>query len=639
MRRRVVRYFVVFCLVVLAGAGIAAGLYVRSLYSGMPAMPERETLWTKNREPAVAFQTATGEMLDIRGPRYGSEVRLMDLPPHIYHAFIAAEDKRFYEHNGADTRAIVRAAWMNWRQGRTVSGASTITQQLVKNLVLSPERTIKRKVQEMHLARELETRLSKDEILELYLNRAYFGGGFYGLSAASEHYFGVEAKLLTVGQAALLAGLVKAPSKLALTQNMDGALARRTYVLDEMVSVGYLSRSQADAAASAEINLIERPTGDPQLGYILDFANEQVSRYLPDPPPDLVVTLSIDPALQTAVRDSIVATLDAQGTDLAVSQAAAIIIRPDGQVLAMVGGVDYAESEFNRATQALRQPGSAFKPFVFAAALEQGVHPYDTRFDSPLKIDRWSPRNYTGAYKGTVTLSEAMAESINTVSAILAQEVGLDRVINLAQRFGMVSELEAHPSIALGTEEVTLWELVRAYGVFMRGGLKLQPHLITRIEDTRGTVLFERPAMEDTRVFNRNLARDMTGMMATAVATGTGQRARIDGWTIAGKTGTSQEWRDAWFVGYTSSLVAGVWVGNDDNTPMDEVTGGGLPAEIFADIMELALNGETVVPLDGADRMVVLSRAAKERVTYYRSLATAFSNVAGRQVAQLPAQR
>ncbi|MEM7766625.1 MAG: PBP1A family penicillin-binding protein [Pseudomonadota bacterium] len=639
LRKRLLRYALIAVLVSVACTGIAAGIYVRSLYAGMPDLPERETLWTRNREPAIAFQASDGTVLDIRGPRYGREVRLVDLPPHIYHAFIAAEDKRFYQHNGADTRAIVRAAWSNWREGRTVSGASTITQQLVKNLVLSPEQTLQRKVQEMHLARKLEERLTKDEILELYINRAYFGGGFYGLSAAAEHYFGVEARNLTVGQATLLAGLVQAPSRLALTRNLAGAQDRQRYVLDEMVRAGYLSDSQADAAANAEINLVDRPVGDPQLGYVLDLAKERVVKLLPDAPPDLVVTLSIDPDLQSAVHAAIAEEVAAQGETLQVSQAAAMIVRPDGQVLALVGGVDYIDSEFNRATQAKRQPGSSFKPLVFAAALEEGIHPYDTRLDVPFKIGKWSPRNYTGGYRGTVTLTEAMSDSINTVSVILAQEVGLERVIRLARRFGMVSPFEPHPSIALGSEEVTLWELTRAYGVFMRGGLKLDPYLIAQIEDTRGTLLYEREPIDADRVFDRNLARDMTGMLTSTVASGTGSRAAIDGWTVAGKTGTSQDWRDAWFVGYTTGLVAGVWVGNDDNSPMDEVTGGGLPAELFAKIMSLALADQTAKPLEGADRAVVLSRTAKARVAYYRSLSEAFSNVAGRQVAELPAQR
>jgi len=643
LRRRLVRYALLGLLVGVAAACLAAALFWRSLYVGMPDLPARDMLWTKNREPAIEFQASDGTVLDIRGPRYGREVRLVDLPPHVYHAFIAAEDKRFYKHNGADTRAIIRAAWSNWREGRTVSGASTITQQVVKNLVLSPEQTLKRKVQEMHLARKLEQRLGKDEILELYINRAYFGGGFYGLSAAAEHYFGVEAKALSVGQATLLAGLVQAPSRLALTQNLDGARERQRYVLDEMVRAGYLSKSQAIAAAGTDVELVPRDIADPQLGYILDLAKEHVTRLLPDAPPDLVVTLTIDPALQRAIFEAVSGAIEDQGEALAVSQAAALVVRADGQVRALVGGVDYIESEFNRATQARRQPGSAFKPFVYAAALEEGIHPYETRLDAPFKIGRWSPRNYTGSYKGTVTLTESLADSINTVSVILAQEVGLDRVIATARRFGMDSPFDPHPSLALGTEEVTLWELTRAYGVFMRGGLRLEPYLVARIEDTRGEVLYERPiggdAAPDRRVFNQGLARDMTGMLAGVVANGTGTRAGVDGWTVAGKTGTSQDWRDAWFVGYTSGLVAGVWVGNDDNSPTREITGGTLPAEIFSAIMTLALEGEAARPLEGADRMIVLSRAAKERVAYYRALSDAFSNVAGRQVAELPAQR
>ncbi|MEO0786594.1 MAG: PBP1A family penicillin-binding protein, partial [Pseudomonadota bacterium] len=574
--------------------------------------------------------------LSIRGPRYGRVVRMVDLPPHVSQAFIAAEDKRFYEHDGADTTAIARAAWANWRSGRTVSGASTITQQLIKNLVLDPRQTIKRKVQEVELARELEARLTKAEILELYLNRVYFGAGFYGLDAASTHYFGKAPGELTLAEAALLAALPQAPSRLALTGNLDEARTRQSYVLDEMVDAGFISELQAEFARMEEIALVERAIDTPDFGYALDAAVAQLDELLPEgAPPDLVITLSIEPELQTAVQTLVTDTIAEKGPEANASQAAALVIREDGHIAALVGGVDYAQSEFNRATQARRQPGSAFKAMVYAAALETGISPYDVRQDAPLKIGRWEPKNYTGIYLGPVTLAEAYAESLNTVSAMLTQEVGEEAVIHLARRLGIEAEMQPLPSIALGTQEVTLQELTRAYGAFMRDGMRVDPVLVTKIEDTRGNTLYEIPLPTARRAIEADVARDMTAMMVRTIQDGTGTAARLNGQTVAGKTGTSQDWRDAWFVGYSSAAVVGIWVGNDDDSPMAKVTGGGLPAELFSAIMPLAIEGEEPIRLRGAERYVALSEGAERRVAYYRTLSGAFASVSGRDVATL----
>ena len=614
---------------------IAVFIWYRSLFVGMPDLPPTEELWTEGREASIEFVDLSGETIAVRGPRYGRAVRIEELAEHIPGAFIAAEDKRFYEHDGADTTAILRAAWTNWWSGRTVSGASTLTQQLIKNLVLSPEQTYRRKFQEVHLARELEKRISKDEILELYLNRAYFGSSFYGLSAAAEGYFGKPATELTVGEAALLAGIVKAPSRWALNKNLDGALERRDYVLGRMVETGLLTGPEKEIERAKEIVIIEHGTEDPRFGYIFDTVKSKIETRLPDAPGDLIVHITIEPELQRAASDALIQRMQEEGSEAKASQAAAVIMRSDGRVAALIGGLDYEESAYNRAVQAMRQPGSSFKPFVYAAALQDGVDLYDVRVDEPIEIDNWKPVNYIpGQFLGPVTISEAFATSLNTVAAQLAQEVGEEKVIRLAQNFGIRSEMKPLPSIALGSEVVNLYELTRAYGVFALDGARLDPYLIQRIEDSRGTLLYERPEYEPKAVYPPHLTRKMNAMMARAVQTGTGTGARIEGWTVAGKTGTSQDWRDAWFVGVTARTITGVWVGNDDNSPMNEVTGGGLPTRLFRDITALALKDEAHAPLKGAEGVVAPSSAAETRIAFYRNLANAFRTVETQQEAR-----
>ncbi len=638
-RRPILKYSLI-SLAVLFSAALGAGAWVwHQTFHDMPRLPETAQMWVIGREPATEFRAMDGTVLDIRGPRYGQLVRLSDLPPHVPQAFIAAEDKRFHEHDGADTWAILRAAWSNWRSGRTVSGASTLTQQLVKNLVLSPERTLKRKAQEVRLARRLEGRLTKDQILELYLNRAYFGAGFHGLDAASRHYFGVAPAELSVAQSALLASLPKAPSRLALTENLQAARDRQAYVLSEMVSAGYLTPSQAAAAREEEVSLADPPVQDPQFGYALDLAAEQIRTHLPDAPPDLVVTVTIEPAMQAKVQAIIADRIAEEGPKLKASQAAGVLMRPDGRVAAMVGGVDYAQSEFNRVTQARRQPGSAFKAIVYAAALARGADPYDIREDGPLKIGKWQPENYAGGYLGPVTLSEAYARSLNTVSVRLTTEVGERAVIAMGEALGIEAQMQALPSIALGSQEVTLWDLTRAYGAFMKEGERLDPWLIAKIEDARGNLVYERPPAEPVRVLEAPVVRDMNAMMIRVVESGTGEAAAVPGWAVAGKTGTSQDWRDAWFIGYTSAMVAGIWVGNDDDSSMAKVTGGGLPSELFSEVMTAALEGERAAELAGAERHRAISEAAEQRIAFYRQLSGAFSAVSGRDVASLEGER
>ncbi|MEQ9434896.1 PBP1A family penicillin-binding protein [Hyphomonas sp.] len=625
-------------LIVVAAILLAGGYALfkwRSLYFGMPKLPETAELWEVHREPAMEFVDRDGNTLAVRGPRYGRSTDVSTLPAYVAQAFIAAEDKRFYEHDGADDAAIARAAFSNLRAGETVSGASTITQQLIKNLVLDNRQTLKRKAQEMKLARELEKRLSKDEILSLYLNRVYFGAGLYGIDSAARNYFGKPPQDLEIHEAALLATLPKAPSKLNLRENLAGARDRQLYVLSEMVDLGFITRAQSEAARTADIRIIDPPVFDPQLGYVLDAAAERVRAMLPRLPGDLVVTISIDPKMQTGIEKLLIERMARDGQAQGATQVGALVLAKDGRVVAMVGGTDYAASEFNRVTQARRQPGSSFKPFVYAAALEDGFSPYDVMIDAPITIEKWRPENYGGGYLGPMTLSEALTRSTNTVAAQLGQETSEERIIALAKRFGMTSAMQPFPSLALGSQEVTMWELVRAFGAFQSGGLRMDPYLIDKIEDSRGMVLYQRPEYERERVYPHDLAEDMNAMMTRVVNApiGTGGRAKVKNWTVAGKTGTSQDSRDAWFVGFTAAYVGAVWVGNDDDSAMKRVTGGGLPADLWSDMMALVHAGKPSESLIGAEGGVVVSESAEQRITFYRGLSQAFSVAAANRAA------
>ncbi len=551
-----VRILLLVLLLIAMIAGLWAMLKWRSLHAGMPKLPtDIAELWDANREPAIEFVDTDGKTLAVRGPRYGRSINITDLPRHIPQAFIAAEDKRFYEHDGADETAIARAAISNAAAGETVSGASTITQQLVKNLILDARQTMQRKAQEITLARQLEKRMSKDEILSLYLNRVYFGSGLYGIDAASRYYFGKPPEMMTIAEAGLLAALPKAPSKLNLRENLAGAKERQHYVLREMRDMRFITKAEETAAREAEITIITPPVYDAELGYVLDIANERLALLLPRMPGDAVVTLTIDPELQAKVQTLITERMKKDGAALRAGQAAALVMGPDGRVVALTGGTDYKTSPFNRVTQAKRQPGSSFKPFVYALALEDGYSPYDVFNDRAISIGKWQPTNYNGEFIGPMTLSEALTRSTNTIAAELGNVANPARVIELANRFGISSEMQPYPSLALGSQEVSLWEITGAYGVFQSGGHRVEPYLISKVTDTRGNVLFEQPDTPGEQVYAEDHTADMNAMLSRVVSAsfGTGHKARVQGWTVAGKTGTSQDWRDAWFIGFTSA--------------------------------------------------------------------------------------
>ena len=610
---------------------ITFGFLWNSLFAQMPALPDRETLWTLNREPAVEFIDTQGQTIAVRGFRYGRAVSAKTLPPHVTNAFIAAEDKRFREHTGVDMSAIMRAMLANARAGRTVEGASTITQQLVKNLFLTPDQTIKRKAQEARLAGDLERLLSKDDILDLYLNRIYLGAGAWGVDAAAHTFFNKAPADLTIAEAAMLASFPKAPSRLAQQAQSTRAKERQAYVLDQMIEAGFITKAARDEAAAQKL-VFATPKSDPFTSHALDYAIERVADLLPNPPPDMVIKLSLDMKLQQAAQKAVENGISSMGRDRRASEGAAILVdNATGAIRAMVGGRDYRKSKFNRATQARRQPGSAFKMFVFAAALEDGLTPGTVRFDMPVTIQNWRPRNYGGEYRGAVTLSEALAESLNTVAAQVGYEIGIPKVTALAHEFGITSDLHNFPSITLGSDEVTLYEMVAAFGVLAKGGLKISPYIIEEIRNSKGDLLYSNPVAQSPRIYPEDLAAQMNGMLSRVVVNGTGGAARFGGWDIAGKTGTSQEWRDAWFLGYTTRFVGGVWVGNDDDTPMARITGGEMSARIWANMMQVAHAGITPEPLPGAKKAEeYLSNEDMDRLNFYRRLSSAFAAVEAR---------
>ncbi len=574
--------------------GLAAGALTLFI---MASVPDPLVASLDTRPPNLTILAADGTVMAERGLRRG-HVRLKQLPPHLINAVLATEDRRFYSHFGVDPLGLARAAFENLRAGTVVEGGSTITQQLAKNLFLSPDRTIWRKLREAVLAVWLEARFSKDKILELYLNRAYFGAGCYGVEAAARRYFGKSARDVDVGEAALLAGLLKAPSRYAPTTSMDRADARASQVLANMVDAGLLSSSQA-VSAMAEPAHVENPSGISGYEYATDWVAELLPSFIGERDEDLIVQTTIDANLQRAAQDIVESAMSGQGDRRDAGEAAAVLLDTKGAVKAIVGGRSYAKSQFNRAIKALRQPGSAFKPFVFLAALESGMTPDTITYDAPIKVKGWSPKNYHDDYRGRVTLREALADSINTAAVRLTMEVGRWKVIRTARRLGISSVLHDHPSIALGTSEVTLLDITGAYVPFANGGYGVLPHVISRVRTDKGKVIYRRRGSGIGQVVALPYVGAMNEMLNATLIEGTGRRAALPDRPAAGKTGTTQSFRDAWFVGYTGTYVAGVWVGNDDSSPMKKVTGGSLPAEIWRQIMTDAHRGQRVVALPG----------------------------------------
>jgi penicillin-binding protein 1A len=560
-----------------------------------------QDLYAVNRPVAFTFLDEEGNEVGHRGAIVGDRLHLSDMPPYVPAAFIAMEDRSFYSNMGISVSGLMRAAIANYRAGHVVAGGSTITQQTAKIVFLTPKRTYARKYKELLDAAALQKSLSKQQILELYLNRIYLGSGAYGVDGAAHVYFGKSARDLSLAEAAMLATLTRAPSAFSPRRDLAAAQSRANRVLASMVETGAITREQADEARAHPAVVVDRTAAD-ERNYYLDTAADEALTHVDSSGRgsvnDLIVHTTLLPRLEDAARKAVAKTLNAKGKKLHASEAAVIVMKPDGAVAALLGGRDYDESVFNRATQAKRQPGSAFKPFVYLAALENGITPNDVRDDGPVDIDGWTPTNFGGRSYGTVTLSEALAHSINTVTAGLAQEVGVTTVVDAAHRCGISSDLAPNASLALGTSEVTPFELTTAYATFASGGYRIYPYFVTEVDDAGGHVLYKRQLPKLERVVASHVNRDLTGMLYGVVTGGTGRSAAIPGHEAAGKTGTTQDYHDAWFVGFTADYVASVWVGNDDSTPMKTVTGGSLPATIWHDTMVVAERGMPSTPLD-----------------------------------------
>lgn len=617
--------------VIGAGIATAGGVYIWQKYlTDVPALPERSALFAVNRAPGIRFLDSQDRLIATRGPRYGQRITLTQLPAHVPRAFLAAEDRRFYQHGALDFYGIARAMVMNWRAGHTVQGGSTITQQLSKGLFLSPEQTLKRKLHEAVMARRLFKVLTRDEILELYLNRIYFGANTFGVDGAARSYFGKPASELTIAESALLASLPKAPSRLALNKNMGAALERSHLVLDRMRSEGWITAAQAQEAFDNPPRLAAGALADEgDIGYLLDYATTEAVRIAGANAPDLTVRLTIDSRLQAVGAETIRKVLAADGVRAKASQAALLSLGTDGAIRAMIGGVDFDAAPFNRAVQAKRQPGSTFKPFIYAAALEKGLLPKDIRIDGPVKFGDWEPENYGGGFRGPVTIETALAQSINTVAVKVGQEVGGPAIGKIARRFGLTT-IPGRPdlSVSLGSYEVNLLELVSAFQVFQQAGQKVQPYIIDSIVSQAGEPIYSRSAKPASPVYDIAYASMMVNMLKGVMDQGTGSRAAF-GRPAAGKTGTSQNYRDAWFIGFTPDVVTGVWVGNDDDTPMERVAGGGMPSTIWRQYMVAAHQG---LPARDFDWLLPDPEPETEpdpRNGFYEGIASDFGRVAG----------
>lgn len=577
---------------------IALGALVAFYASKLPPIDQ---LTVPKRPPNIAILGSDGTLLANRGETGGREVTLNELPKYLPQAFIAIEDHRFYSHFGIDPVGIARALLRNvLHAGGGVQGGSTLTQQLAKNLFLTQERTASRKIQEAILALWLERKFTKDQILELYLNRVYFGSGAYGVEGAARKYFGKSAREVTIAEAAILGGLVQSPSRLAPNRNPDAAHARAALVLAAMQRENFITEPQMADALAHPVDA-NKPKGVGSVLYAADHVIDVLDDLIGTIDGDLIVTTTINPAMQAYAEKAFTDELQAKGAKYGVTQGALVALDADGAIRAMVGGRSYADSQFDRVTSAKRQPGSAFKPFVYLAALEKGLTPDTMREDGPINIKGWQPENYAKDYRGQVTLTEGLSQSLNTVAVRLGLEVGPKTVANVAQRLGIRSKLDINASIALGTSAVTPLELTAAYTSFANGGLQVSPYVITEVISRDGDLMYTRADSQGRQVIDPAYLAELNVMMRETLKSGTAKRADLPGWDAAGKTGTSQDFRDAWFIGYTSALTTGIWLGNDDNSPTKHVAGGSLPVEIWSRFMKQALAKTQPAPLPSSD--------------------------------------
>ncbi|MGH1351163.1 MAG: transglycosylase domain-containing protein [Methyloligellaceae bacterium] len=586
-----------------------------------------------NKPAYISIVAANGKVIAEKGLRR-NHVKLTEMPPHVVAAVLATEDWRFYYHPGLDPIGIIRATIQNRRAGRIVAGGSTITQQLAKVLFLKPTRSYTRKIEEMLLSFWIEYRFSKDQILELYLNRIYFGAGNYGIEAAAQHYFGKSVAEISIYESAMLAGLIKSPTYYSPTTNFQRSLDRGKVVLRTMYNGWFISRKQYEQALTEPPSLRSYLPSE-SYGYIIDWVVERASAHGQNLQDDMIVETTVDYDLQGTAQRIVNENMAEHGEKYRAKQGALVILDLNGGVQALVGGRDYRKNQFNRIVQARRQPGSTFKPFIYLTAMEHGKKPDSYVEDSPIRIGNWEPKNYSKRYYGEVTMRDALAKSLNTAAVRLSEWVGRDRVIKTAHRLGIATKLHNNPSIALGTAEVSPLEITAAYASFANGGFAVQPHIITRIKDKSGNVLYQNKTKNWGRVIRPHYVAAMNDMLTTTVISGTAQKAALDPHQVAGKTGTGQGYRDAWFIGYTGHYIGGVWIGNDDFKPMKDSTGGALPAMIWHDIMQYAHLNKQPKPLPGGNwknqegQWASEERPGGRRKSFWGSIFGSSSDVSG----------
>ncbi len=546
-------------------------------------LPDMEEAVNRTRQPSTSIIAENGNDVQTFGTIYSEVVRSEELPQYVIDAIVSTEDRRFYSHFGFDIISFTRAMIANLFAGRYVQGGSTITQQVAKNLFLTSQKSIKRKTQELLLAFWLEYKFSKEQILTLYLNRVYLGAGTYGIEAASQKYFQKSSRDLNLLEAAVIAGMLKAPSRYNPVASKQRALDRAAVVLQVMVENQTISKEDKDAALQLSLGP-ERSYKVENANYFADWVYNEVNDYIGERDNDIYVMTTLDQDLQEKAAQALQDTL-ARNKDRNVTQGAIVVLDYSGAVKAMVGGADYSKSQFNRATQALRQPGSAFKPFVYLTALQQGWEPDDKIMDVPLSIGKWKPENADKKYYGEVTLEYALAKSLNLATINLAEQLPKNKIIKNAKRMGITTSIINTPSLTLGSFEVKVIDMATAYTTIANGGFAVWPHAIKEIYTRDGYQLYQRGIDDENRILSKRDVKKLTDMLEKVIDYGTGRRAAI-GRFAAGKTGTSQDNRDAWFVGFTDDYVAAVWLGNDDDTPMKRVSGSNLPAEIWKKIMQ-----------------------------------------------------
>ena len=592
--------------------GLVGGVVMLAL--ALPAFRETEDDWLKSQDLAVTFLDRYGQEIGRRGLRLDDSYKLEDFPDYMIKAALSTEDRRFYDHWGIDPIGTFRALLVNAQGGGVVQGGSSITQQLAKNLFLTNERSLERKIKEAFLAVWLEFHLTKDEILKLYLDRAYMGGGAHGVVAAADYYFGKSAKDLTLAEAAMLAGLFKAPTKYAPHVNLPAARARANDVLRNMVEAGFLTEGQIQTARrnpATPVNRSRETTPD----FYLDWAYDQVKQLAAEKKLGservLIVKTPLDTALQQHAEQTLENMLRQHGRQYKVGQGAIVVLDVDGAVRAIVGGRDYGQSQFNRAVGALRQPGSSFKPFVYAAALTVNpkLRPTSTVVDAPICLGNWCPQNYGRKFSGSMPLTSAIARSINSIPVRMSLEIGKGNakagravIIDTAKRMGLTHPLTDSSSLPIGAAETTVIDMAASYAVFANGGRRADPYAAWEVRSSSGDVIFRHERdVQPKQVLETRVVQDMNFMLNKVVEEGTGKRAALDGIKTAGKTGTTNAYRDAWFVGYTGNLAAAVWYGNDDHSAMNDMTGGTLPAMTWKEVMTAAHQNLEIRPLPGLD--------------------------------------